>query len=647
MIKESSIIKSIEIRKFRSFNAVKIEAADLNIYSGRNNSGKSNILRALNLFFNQKSDYDTPYNHQDDFNKAFGGAAGGRRAIEVTIHFWPSGRGALKDDFYIKRVFLADSSIYEQKIFSENPKTQEKIDKNDGNIIRQFTRFLNKLEYIYIPAVRDKTFIKTLLLKFETIIHNDISGEDFDNKINELSVILSEKSDGISEDFKDFIGIPARASLSSNAQDVLGAVVINVSSGIQIKNKNTKKDGGGKIVNLPVNLFSSGDGVVMSYLVFFLAFLTKKSNKKYIWGFEEPENSLEYSKVQRLAQDFYNNFSHEAQIFITTHSPAFINLKDTSRVNFYRVYIPPQREEDSRAGYPDKRSSHVQKLEKIRQLMLGSIESGDSITAALNEELHLIEQADEIQKAVESLEQERKKYEERNKDIEKLNDAVMKLCPEKIFVCEDAKAILLWEELFSKFSIDGVKVMTSGGVYSDTVEKWIEGQMRIKNDFSPAVWREVDRDGFTDAQKNAIEAKYKNRCHGASKYKYSMLPVNELENFILLDGATVSDEEFQSMRDAIIEKFERTVSSNLNMCNKYVSDDKTIFPAGNTEERIDVLQVMRRDALRDWRRYMPGKDIVKQKDNINVLEWLKEMEVGQLPEELISYIKDIKEFFHG
>ena len=51
-----NIIEKIEIKIFRSFgNRVKekveiVNVKDLNIISGANDSGKSNILRALNLF---------------------------------------------------------------------------------------------------------------------------------------------------------------------------------------------------------------------------------------------------------------------------------------------------------------------------------------------------------------------------------------------------------------------------------------------------------------------------------------------------------------------------------------------------------------------------------------------------------------------
>lgn len=642
---KTTVIRKIEIRKFRSFDQVEIETGSLNIYSGKNNSGKSNILKALNLFFNQKNNYDIPYNHQDDFNKAFGGAAGGRRTIEITVYFWPCGEGALKDNFHVKRIFSADNPIYEQHLYSENPKTQEKIDKNDGNTIRQFTRFLNKIEYIYVPAIRDKKFIKTLLLNFEAIIRNDISGEDFDNKISELSTILSDKSSGISKDFEKFIGLPAHASLSSNTQDVLGAISIDILSGIQIKNKKAKKDGGGKIVNLPVNLFSSGDGIVMSYLVFFLAFLTRKTNKRYIWGFEEPENSLEYSKVQQLAQDFYGNFSHTAQIFVTTHSPAFIGLKDLPGVEFYRVYIPPQRKEDKKAGYPDRQASRVQKLETLYQLTLFSSEADENIMKTLDEELHLVEQANEIQKAVGTLIKEKQEYLKNNKNIEKLNAKIMKMCPSKIFICEDEKSVPLWNILFKKYDIKNVSIMTSSGVHTDGVEKWIGQQTHINKDFAPIVWREVDRDGFTDEQQAAIEKKYESRCRDCKKYKYSMLPVNEIENFLLINSDLVDDDNFNSFQNDVKDAFDRTAANNLNFCNKYVSDDQSLFPFGSGQDHISMIQKMRNKALQDWRRCMPGKDILRLKGNIDVQKSFKKMAARQIPEDLQNYLNNIKDFF--
>ena len=52
-----NIIERIEIGYFRSFGekSIKIEnLKDLNIFSGSNDVGKSNVLKALNLFFNDE-----------------------------------------------------------------------------------------------------------------------------------------------------------------------------------------------------------------------------------------------------------------------------------------------------------------------------------------------------------------------------------------------------------------------------------------------------------------------------------------------------------------------------------------------------------------------------------------------------------------
>jgi predicted ATP-dependent endonuclease of OLD family len=62
-------VKNISIRNFRSIvEANQIELDDLNVIVGNNDQGKSNILRALNLFFNHSRQIGaTKYNFQQYF----------------------------------------------------------------------------------------------------------------------------------------------------------------------------------------------------------------------------------------------------------------------------------------------------------------------------------------------------------------------------------------------------------------------------------------------------------------------------------------------------------------------------------------------------------------------------------------------------
>ena len=71
-----NIIERIEIKHFRSFDGGKgrekviIEnLQDLNVFSGANDSGKSNVLRALNLFFNDEISPGLKFDKTRDFSK--------------------------------------------------------------------------------------------------------------------------------------------------------------------------------------------------------------------------------------------------------------------------------------------------------------------------------------------------------------------------------------------------------------------------------------------------------------------------------------------------------------------------------------------------------------------------------------------------
>ena len=62
------LIKTIQIKNFRSIRTAKIDCRNMNILVGQNDVGKSNVLKALNLFFNGKTDYETEFDFKHDFS---------------------------------------------------------------------------------------------------------------------------------------------------------------------------------------------------------------------------------------------------------------------------------------------------------------------------------------------------------------------------------------------------------------------------------------------------------------------------------------------------------------------------------------------------------------------------------------------------
>lgn len=62
-------IEKMEIQYFRSiYREIVSGLRLLNVFTGKNDVGKSNILKALNLFFNNETDSGVPFYFADNFN---------------------------------------------------------------------------------------------------------------------------------------------------------------------------------------------------------------------------------------------------------------------------------------------------------------------------------------------------------------------------------------------------------------------------------------------------------------------------------------------------------------------------------------------------------------------------------------------------
>jgi predicted ATP-dependent endonuclease of OLD family len=149
------IIKDFEIRSFRSIRHCKIEdLADFSILSGLNNSGKSNFLRALNLFFRGEPEPGAPINLQRDFYRG-DLSSKKRKQISVSAHFtlpqtFRFRRGLesleqyLRRDFWVHKTWRLDE--LEPELRLNNQETP--LDANGSSQIRQF---LSLITFRYIP----------------------------------------------------------------------------------------------------------------------------------------------------------------------------------------------------------------------------------------------------------------------------------------------------------------------------------------------------------------------------------------------------------------------------------------------------------------------------------------------------------------
>ena len=365
------IIEQIEIKNFRSFGNRKKESykvlkcQSLNIISGANDSGKSNILRALNLYFNKKTDLNNFFDFNKDFFKKEDQDANEIKEELVTIKIWfynPKNKGKnkekttniyLPEKFWVSRKWKKTSeySQYDQLSSIEKDFEIEKgtdfdyflEDNNDttkslksnarASLQKQLTDFINSIQFHYIPAIKDSSYFSHLYGELQqTLWKTKIS--TVEEKKNEFEKAIQVETDILMSEFKNSI------SLNGDIEPVfqLPTDLINLFRALVVQTGS-------------VDLTLRGDGfqakLIPEILNFIavkeLSFTAKsiktdyKAKKYFIWGFEEPENSYEYRNAQILAEKFKDTFSKNAQIFISTHSFNFLSLRGES-IGIYRVW---------------------------------------------------------------------------------------------------------------------------------------------------------------------------------------------------------------------------------------------------------------------------------------------------------------------
>jgi predicted ATP-dependent endonuclease of OLD family len=453
------IIKKIEIQKFRSFGVGKkgntIECKQLNIFSGKNNSGKSNILKALSLFFDQKTSFNENFNFEKDYNIAYSGSYGGHvREIKIKIYFLGTGKGVLKNEFYVERIFKQKSAVFDTNFyFKKNEKDKKFEVAKTGRERSQFNTFLNKINFIYIPAVRERKFIQNIFTYLQLVLDKDKKDKkNYQDAFTNITNMLTERTETLSKDFENFIKLQTSVEAPSRISDILEGISIQTDPGIKVE----KKVKGEKIKqDTKINAYSSGDGIIMSYLPYFLDYLSKQfQNKKFIWGFEEPENSLEYSKIQDLSNQFLNEFSKKNQIFLTTHNPAFIFLKEIEdKVSFYRVY----KEE-----WTDEKLSKVE-TETGLEKQISIFDKTDKFEKArqLEKEISFIEFSNDTEKFAIKAREQKQEYLNKKREIEEAFSQKNKV----LFTEGLTDKIILkkaWKELFPSQTID-FDIIAMGG----------------------------------------------------------------------------------------------------------------------------------------------------------------------------------------
>lgn len=314
------LIKKIEVNYLRSlYSATLDDLGDLNVVFGRNDSGKSNLLRALNLFFNEKvepqRDFDFALD-MSDVRRQEARDAKGRQFIWIKITFEvpENYRGSLGNEIAVKRQWNRDGD-WNETVFPalDSPGRQARL-----------TRFMNDIDFTYIPAIKDLNVYADLI---ERMYGAAADTEAIREATSAFVTAIGDQTTTLSNQLESLFGGPAKLAPPTEMSRLF-------------RNLDFAHGEDGHSL-----LRQKGDGIKARHIPELLRYINEKEPRKriFLWGFEEPENSLDLGAAENEAARFAE-FSQrpDTQIFITSHSPAFYLSGDDEDTRTRRFFITKQ-----------------------------------------------------------------------------------------------------------------------------------------------------------------------------------------------------------------------------------------------------------------------------------------------------------------
>ncbi|MDU6307919.1 MAG: AAA family ATPase [Clostridium sp.] len=323
-------IRTITIKNFRSIRRENIKVGDFNIFVGMNDAGKSNVLKAMNLFFNDRVEENVPYSYKRDFSYLYPPKSKEAKAITITIQF------------YIPSTF-SDGGLYTwEKVWKQTGKVSDVIKNAKGEEPGSRSRIpaaLQKIKYRYVPAIKSDAYFKSLLADLYSSVSASLD-TTLAEAVQLFSDTLSGYTQSITLDASKRLNISSQLEIPENLGEIFRSLVFRTNKSID---------------SISVPLTSRGDGIQARHIPIILKYIANEDQKSRnqgstkvttIWGIEEPENGLELSNAFALADEFVE-YAKELQIFITTHSPAFYMKKEENGVTVFYVEKKESRSEET------------------------------------------------------------------------------------------------------------------------------------------------------------------------------------------------------------------------------------------------------------------------------------------------------------
>lgn len=317
-------IRQVYVENFRSIHRITVPASPLSIFVGKNDCGKSNILRALNLFFNGVTSPGKAFVFDDDYNLFVPERAKVAKEVVVRVElnipqsYWETnGQVVVWEKRW--RASGEHSNKYWGIRLSKNRLGREVQQVVDIPERSNLHTLLRQIEFQYVPAIKDAHYFDGLRGRIYSTIA-EVATRTFRTSSGAFEASIGEHLEDLTTGIGLALKFDTRLALPRDLSHIFER--LDFLSGEK-----------------SISLDQRGDGIKTRHIPMILEFMANKKRSlqgrgampySFIWAYEEPENNLEFTSAVQLG-DQLAGFARSgvAQILLTTHSPVFYDLAST------------------------------------------------------------------------------------------------------------------------------------------------------------------------------------------------------------------------------------------------------------------------------------------------------------------------------
>ncbi|OBG42981.1 AAA family ATPase [Mycolicibacterium fortuitum] len=337
-----SVVGYVEVENFRSLRRIEMNGLDDYVpIIGLNSSGKSNVLRALNLFFNAYLDEErTPLNMGDDYSSY--APKGKKKVVAITVglnlnsDFKVRGQkefyeeNGIQDKIYIRRSWqLGDDKLSTVELLSFGRSLEEMVEATAENAASVLAH-IRAVRFVYVPNhARPAELIRRELEPLRSSL------------VSRLRSTKAYREASVDELFSEMRAMGERMFGDVSTAVSRGMPGVGIEPDLPV-------DFADLLFNIGLRATTAGQGArlpefegsgAQSLLLLHVLNLADRTHRgtgfgwvqASIWAVEEPESFLHAGLKIRFAEDLREYAADgKRQVFVTTHQDEFVRIAETA-----------------------------------------------------------------------------------------------------------------------------------------------------------------------------------------------------------------------------------------------------------------------------------------------------------------------------